>query len=120
MNYARILVPLGLAVGFAGQMHAQAVAFTTAQAAQGKTAYTQNCESCHGANLDDGQFGPPLKGSAFNRQWGGKPADAAALGYLSPDEFEKRAALSATAEIPPAPRMSFSRHEEIYPSDVRP
>jgi transposase InsO family protein len=43
-----------------------------------------------------------------------------ALGYLSPDEFEKRAAQSATAEIPPAPRMSFSRHEEIYPSDVRP
>jgi transposase InsO family protein len=36
-----------------------------------------------------------------------------ALGYLSPDEFEKRAAQSATAEIPPAPRMSFSRHEEI-------
>ena len=43
-----------------------------------------------------------------------------ALGYLSPDEFEKRAAQSATAEIPQAPRMSFSRHEEIYPSDVRP
>jgi putative transposase len=43
-----------------------------------------------------------------------------ALGYLSPDEFEKRAAQSLTAEIPLAPRMSFSRHEEIYPSDVRP
>jgi putative transposase len=43
-----------------------------------------------------------------------------ALGYLSPDEFEKWAAQSATAEIPLAPRMSFSRHEEIYPSDVRP
>jgi putative transposase len=36
-----------------------------------------------------------------------------ALGYLSPDEFEKRAAQSTTAEIPPAPRMSFSRHKEI-------
>ena len=43
-----------------------------------------------------------------------------ALGYLSPDEFEKRAAQSATGEIPPAPRMSFSRHEEIYPSDMGP
>ena len=42
-----------------------------------------------------------------------------ALGYLSPDEFERRATQSTTAEIPPAPRMSFSRHEEIYPSDVR-
>jgi transposase InsO family protein len=36
-----------------------------------------------------------------------------ALGYLSPDEFEKRAAQSAKAEIAPAPRMSFLRHEEI-------
>jgi putative transposase len=42
-----------------------------------------------------------------------------ALGYRSPDEFEKWAAQTATAEIPPAPRMSFSRHKEIYPSDVR-
>jgi putative transposase len=42
-----------------------------------------------------------------------------ALGYLSPDEFEKQAAQSTTAEIPQAPRMSFSRHKEIYPSDVR-
>jgi putative transposase len=36
-----------------------------------------------------------------------------ALGYLSPDEFERQAAQSTTAEIPPAPRMSFSRHKEI-------
>jgi transposase InsO family protein len=36
-----------------------------------------------------------------------------ALGYLSPDEFEKQAAQSTTAEIPQAPRMSFSRHKEI-------
>jgi putative transposase len=42
-----------------------------------------------------------------------------ALGYLSPDEFEKRAAQSTTTEIPPSPRLSFSRHKEIYPSDVR-
>jgi transposase InsO family protein len=42
-----------------------------------------------------------------------------ALGYLSPDEFERRAAPSTAAEIPPAPRLSFSRHKEIYPSDVR-
>ncbi len=42
-----------------------------------------------------------------------------ALGYLSPDEFERRAAPLTRAEIPQAPRMSFSRHKEIYPSDVR-
>jgi alcohol dehydrogenase (cytochrome c) len=76
MTHARILVLVTLALDLAGRMQAQAVVFTTAQAAQGKTAYAQNCESCHGANLDDGQFGPPLRGQAFNRQWGGKPADA--------------------------------------------
>jgi putative transposase len=42
-----------------------------------------------------------------------------ALGYRSPDEFERQAGSAATAEIPQAPKMSFSRHEEIYPSDVR-
>jgi putative transposase len=42
-----------------------------------------------------------------------------ALGHLSPDEFERRAVPSTTAEIPQAPRLSFARHKEIYPSDVR-
>jgi transposase InsO family protein len=42
-----------------------------------------------------------------------------ALGYQSPDDFEDKAALSATSSIPAAPKMSFSRHEEIYQSDVR-
>ena len=42
-----------------------------------------------------------------------------ALGCRSPNEFERRAASSTTAEIPPAPRLSFSRQEEIYPPDVR-
>jgi mono/diheme cytochrome c family protein len=30
------------------------VSYTANQAAQGKTAFTQACASCHGANLDDG------------------------------------------------------------------
>jgi transposase InsO family protein len=42
-----------------------------------------------------------------------------ALGYRSPDEFERWAAQAMTAESPQAPRLSFSRQEEIYPSDVR-
>ncbi len=52
------------------------VTFTAAQAAQGKAAYAQNCASCHGNNLDDGQFAPPLRGTPFMANWGGKPADA--------------------------------------------
>jgi len=43
-----------------------------------------------------------------------------ALGYLSPDDFEATAALSANRQVPAAPKMNFSRHEEIYQSDVRP
>ena len=42
-----------------------------------------------------------------------------ALGYRSPDEFERWAAPSAQTTLSLAPRMSFSRQEEIYPSDVR-
>ena len=42
-----------------------------------------------------------------------------ALDYKSPDEFERQARATPTSELPQAPKMSFSRHEEIYPSDVR-
>src|SRR5580704_7857926 len=48
--------------------------FTSAQANQGKVAYARNCASCHGQNLDDGPFGPPLKGAAFLQKFGGKSA----------------------------------------------
>ena len=49
--------------------------YTPAQATAGRAAYAQSCASCHGANLDDGEFAPPLKGTAFQQQWGGKSAD---------------------------------------------
>jgi transposase InsO family protein len=42
-----------------------------------------------------------------------------ALDYKSSDEFERQAGATPTSELPQAPKMSFSRHEEIYPSDVR-
>jgi alcohol dehydrogenase (cytochrome c) len=48
--------------------------FTSAQAEAGKTAYAQNCASCHGANVDDGEFAPPLRGADFLRKYSGKPA----------------------------------------------
>src|SRR5258708_5806374 len=51
------------------------VSYTANQAAQGGTAFTEACASCHGANLDDGEFGPPLKGAPFMAKWGGKSAD---------------------------------------------
>lgn len=42
-----------------------------------------------------------------------------ALGYQSPDNFEQVSAPSASSHVRAAPKMSFSRHEEIYQSDVR-
>ncbi|HEU4695162.1 MAG TPA: cytochrome c, partial [Vicinamibacterales bacterium] len=46
--------------------------YTTAQAALGQAAYRASCASCHGENLDDGAFGPPLKGVLFIQKYGGK------------------------------------------------
>src|ERR1700683_305416 len=53
-----------------------AVSLTAAQANRGKAVYDDNCASCHGGNLDDGQFGPPLRGSAFKTHWSSQSADA--------------------------------------------
>ena len=50
--------------------------YTAGQAALGKPAYDQACASCHGVNLDDGEFAPPLKGGDFRLRWGGKSVDA--------------------------------------------
>src|SRR4029434_5058724 len=49
--------------------------FTAAQAAAGRATYTQNCASCHGANLDDGAFAPALRGPDFRASWFGRSAD---------------------------------------------
>ncbi|MDB5452113.1 MAG: hypothetical protein JWO33_691, partial [Caulobacteraceae bacterium] len=52
-----------------------APSYTAAQAASGAALYAKSCASCHGANLDDGQFGPPLRGDVFLSQWSGKGLD---------------------------------------------
>jgi alcohol dehydrogenase (cytochrome c) len=53
-----------------------ALSYTPAQALQGKAAYEQHCVTCHGAALDDGPLGPPLRGPAFIAKYGGKTLDA--------------------------------------------
>lgn len=52
------------------------VSYTAAQAARGKISYDSYCASCHGGNLDDGQFGPPVKGGVFRAQWHAQSAAA--------------------------------------------
>src|SRR5271170_6824504 len=65
----QILIP---AVFSAISLPGHAQTFTAAQATEGQSAYAQNCGGCHGRGLDDGEFAPPLKGTAFSQQWGGK------------------------------------------------
>lgn len=53
------------------------VSFTTAQVDRGRADYKRSCLDCHGANLNDGEFGgPPLKGVSFKEKWFGTTADA--------------------------------------------
>jgi alcohol dehydrogenase (cytochrome c) len=62
------------------QIEAQALptplSYTAAQADRGQPAYAEHCASCHGQNLDDGAFAPPLKGVDFRQKWGARAADA--------------------------------------------
>ena len=49
--------------------------FTAGAGEAGQTAYRASCASCHGANLNDGAFGPPLKGVQFIQKYGGKSVE---------------------------------------------
>jgi alcohol dehydrogenase (cytochrome c) len=82
-----ILITVGSPVKLHAQVPAGAVAgggrgavpptdalFTSPQAVAGKAAYQQNCASCHGANVDDGNTAPPLRGATFLSKYTGKPA----------------------------------------------
>lgn len=68
-------VALIIALSASGRVVAQSSpsaspTYTAAQADQGKPAYAQHCASCHGENLDDGEFAAPLKGPEFRQKWG--------------------------------------------------
>jgi mono/diheme cytochrome c family protein len=59
-----------------------APAFTQEQADRGHSVYRRACQDCHGANLNDGEFGgAPLTGQYFARHWGSGNV-AALYGYM--------------------------------------
>jgi alcohol dehydrogenase (cytochrome c) len=58
-----------------------APSFTASQVERGKVTYNNNCSNCHGANLNDGAFGPALKGVSFQQKWGAQPP-AALFSYM--------------------------------------
>src|SRR6185503_1678725 len=43
------------------------------EVAVGRTSYAQNCAACHGSDMTNGEFAPPLKGPGFLGKWGGQP-----------------------------------------------
>ena len=49
--------------------------YTQQQADDGQAVYRETCESCHGENMDDGEFAPPLKGVDFRERWRSKTPD---------------------------------------------
>jgi alcohol dehydrogenase (cytochrome c) len=51
------------------------LSYTAAQADRGRSVYAEQCASCHGRNLDDGAFGPPLTGLEFRTKWGQQSAE---------------------------------------------
>ncbi len=56
--------------------------YTAAQASAGRAVYSQSCASCHGPNIDDGEFAPPLKGAAFIQKYTGEPVSEL-IGYMT-------------------------------------
>jgi alcohol dehydrogenase (cytochrome c) len=58
-----------------------APSFTAAQAGRGSAAYATSCANCHGSSLDDGEFGPALKGASFHQQWAAQ-SPAALFSYM--------------------------------------
>lgn len=67
--------------------------YTTDQAERGEELYQQNCLICHGENLNDGEFGAPLKGTSFSIRWAGASMDSL---------------LEQTREMPPGQANRFS------------
>ncbi len=61
-----------LATLLALPVSAPAAEATDTQLARGKAAYARVCIACHGASLEGGQFGPALKGPAFQALWRGR------------------------------------------------
>lgn len=49
--------------------------YTVEQASRGKTLYSKECASCHGAALDGSGQAPPLAGAGFKGNWNGQSVD---------------------------------------------
>src|SRR4029079_19267863 len=70
-----LLLSVAGLVAVGGTALAQAGLSAPEQAAAGQAAYAQNCAACHGSDMTNGQFAPPLKVADFLAKWGGQPVN---------------------------------------------
>lgn len=73
------LVTIGLllpGIAQAGGNETPDATITAAQADRGQEVYDEFCLRCHGDQLYNGQFGPPIKGSYFRDKWTGESIGA--------------------------------------------
>jgi mono/diheme cytochrome c family protein len=69
-----VMIVAALAAGISLSHAASTPGYTADQAQRGERLYMDNCASCHGDKLDngDGDGAPALVGPAFTQQWSGK------------------------------------------------
>jgi len=75
----KILALLGASIVFTPalaqqQLPEDPVHYTQDQAERGRAVYMQTCVVCHGEQLDNGEFGFPLRGTPFTNRWAGVSA----------------------------------------------
>jgi len=70
------VLTLSWPIDVVAQSEPVAISFTVGQADEGQAAYAQYCAACHGDNMDDGEFGLPLKGVDFRERWRSRPPEA--------------------------------------------
>lgn len=73
---ALTLTALSAVSPIVGQDETPPASFTPEQAEAGQQAYAETCAVCHGSRLNNGQFGPVLKGAPFRALFFDRPANA--------------------------------------------
>ena len=69
MGLALGVFPLVQSDSVMAQATRRSLSYTVEQADRGRAAYLESCASCHGENMDDGEFAVPLKGVDFRERW---------------------------------------------------
>ena len=70
------VLELGGRIDLAAQSQPMPLSYTEEQASEGRSAYLEYCVTCHGENMDDGEFAAPLKGVDFRRKWRSRSPEA--------------------------------------------